>query len=224
MARDAKKMGPAKAAKSAPKSFKAIVTHSEELPLEKALLLSMHVVARDFEQFASQMMGRLLHLGEKSRIREFLETLKLGAPRPWLRPLTTALTPPGTDLIWTSQDGGRRVRLSAEAKVVAAPSPHDGTTAQHARRRVARARVDRGRGSDARARRAVARSKHQLGSRRLGFATALPEELEAAVREGRVPQHGAMRSLLPLARATVFDPAICKYPLGLEGLTRIRAI
>ena len=53
MARDAKKMGPAKAAKSAPKSFKAIITHSEELPLEKALLLSMHdtmVKARCLEE------------------------------------------------------------------------------------------------------------------------------------------------------------------------------
>lgn len=38
-------------------------------------------------------------------------------------------------------------------------------------------------------------------SRRLGFATALPPEIEAAVRDGLVSPHGAMRSLLPLARA-----------------------
>lgn len=59
MARDAKKMSaPAKAAKSAAKPsakppFKALVTHSEELPLEKELLLSMHdtmVKARCLEE------------------------------------------------------------------------------------------------------------------------------------------------------------------------------
>ncbi len=55
MARDAKKMSaPAKAAKSAGKApFKALVTHSEELALDKALLLSMHdtmVKARCLEE------------------------------------------------------------------------------------------------------------------------------------------------------------------------------
>lgn len=38
-------------------------------------------------------------------------------------------------------------------------------------------------------------------SRRLGLATALPPEIETAVRDGQVSPHGAMRSLLPLARA-----------------------
>ena len=57
MARDAKKISaPAKSAKAAKpeaKPFKALVTHSEELPLEKALLLSMHdtmVKARCLEE------------------------------------------------------------------------------------------------------------------------------------------------------------------------------
>jgi 2-oxoisovalerate dehydrogenase E1 component alpha subunit len=55
MARDAKKMSaPAKAAKAAAaKPFKALVTHSEELALDKALLLSMHdtmVKARCLEE------------------------------------------------------------------------------------------------------------------------------------------------------------------------------
>lgn len=53
MARDAKKMSaPAKAA-SAKRPFKALVTHSEELALDKALLLSMHdtmVKARCLEE------------------------------------------------------------------------------------------------------------------------------------------------------------------------------
>jgi ParB/RepB/Spo0J family partition protein len=38
-------------------------------------------------------------------------------------------------------------------------------------------------------------------SRRLGFATALSAEIETAVRDGLVSPHGAMRSLVPLARA-----------------------
>ena len=55
MARDAKKISaPAKAAKAtAAQPFKAVVTHSQELPLEKALLLSMHdtmVKARCLEE------------------------------------------------------------------------------------------------------------------------------------------------------------------------------
>ena len=54
MARDAKKMSaPAKSAKAAAKPFKALVTHSEELALEKPLLLSMHdtmVKARCLEE------------------------------------------------------------------------------------------------------------------------------------------------------------------------------
>jgi|APLak6261675434_1056106.scaffolds.fasta_scaffold00168_3 2-oxoisovalerate dehydrogenase E1 component alpha subunit len=57
MARDAKKMSaPAKSAKAekpAAKPFKALVTHSDELPLEKELLLSMHdtmVKARVLEE------------------------------------------------------------------------------------------------------------------------------------------------------------------------------
>lgn len=53
MARDAKKMSAPAKAKAAAKPFKALVTHSEELPLDKALLLSMHdtmVKARCLEE------------------------------------------------------------------------------------------------------------------------------------------------------------------------------
>jgi ParB-like chromosome segregation protein Spo0J len=38
-------------------------------------------------------------------------------------------------------------------------------------------------------------------SRRLGLATALSAEIETAVRDGLISPHGAMRSLVPLARA-----------------------
>ena len=53
MARDAKKMSAPAKAKGAAKPFKALVTHSEELPLDQALLLSMHdtmVKARCLEE------------------------------------------------------------------------------------------------------------------------------------------------------------------------------
>ena len=53
MARDAKKMSAPAKAKAAAKPFKALVTHSEELPLDKATLLSMHdtmVKARCLEE------------------------------------------------------------------------------------------------------------------------------------------------------------------------------
>ena len=54
MARDAKKASAPAKAKAAPKSsFKPLVTHSDELPLDKALLLSMHdtmVKARVLEE------------------------------------------------------------------------------------------------------------------------------------------------------------------------------
>lgn len=38
-------------------------------------------------------------------------------------------------------------------------------------------------------------------SRRLGLARALPEKASAVVRRGAIPAHGAMKSLVPLARA-----------------------
>lgn len=56
-------------------------------------------------------------------------------------------------------------------------------------------------------------------SRRLGFATALPVEIEAAVREGRVPPHGAMRSLLPLARANKEHAKQIVAAIGRERVT-----
>lgn len=56
-------------------------------------------------------------------------------------------------------------------------------------------------------------------SRRLGLATALPAALEAAVRDGLVPPHGAMRSLLPLARANAAHTEQLVSALGRERLT-----
>ena len=56
-------------------------------------------------------------------------------------------------------------------------------------------------------------------SRRLGFATSLPAEIEAAVRDGLVPPHGAMRSLLPLARANTEHARQIVTAIGRERLT-----
>jgi ParB-like chromosome segregation protein Spo0J len=56
-------------------------------------------------------------------------------------------------------------------------------------------------------------------SRRLGFATALPAAIETAVRDGLVSPHGAMRSLLPLARANKGHAQQIVAAIGRERLT-----
>jgi WD40 repeat protein len=61
----------------------------------------MHVVAQDSEQFASQMVGRLLTHCDKADVAKFANALTAAAPRPWLRPLHAALHPPGTTLLRT---------------------------------------------------------------------------------------------------------------------------
>jgi ParB family transcriptional regulator, chromosome partitioning protein len=56
-------------------------------------------------------------------------------------------------------------------------------------------------------------------SRRFGMATALPAEIETAVRAGLVSPHGAMRSLLPLARANKGHAQQIVSAIGRERLT-----
>lgn len=56
-------------------------------------------------------------------------------------------------------------------------------------------------------------------SRRLGLATTLPAELETAVRDGLVSPHGAMRLLVPLARANKGHAQQLVSALGRERLT-----
>ncbi|MBZ5520925.1 MAG: TIR domain-containing protein [Acidobacteriia bacterium] len=68
-----------------------------------ALRLSSHIIARDPSQFASQMVGRLLPHANHSVIKSFAAGLAEYAPRPWLRPLHAALTPPGGSLLRTLQ-------------------------------------------------------------------------------------------------------------------------
>jgi WD40 repeat protein len=66
-----------------------------------ALRLSLHVLVHDPEQFASQMVGRLLAHRDKPGAEKFLDEITAAAPRPWFRPLHPALHPPGTALLRT---------------------------------------------------------------------------------------------------------------------------
>ena len=87
-----------------------------------AMRLSSHVTGKDTDQFASQMVGRLLPHYDQAAIRHFVETISAGAPRPWLRPLAPGLTPPGTGLVRTlagHTDAVSAVTLSADGKVAA---------------------------------------------------------------------------------------------------------
>ena len=69
--------------------------------IHDALRLSSNVIARTPEEFASQMVGRLLpHEGTRA-VADFTEDVAKGTPRPWLRPLWPCLHPPGTSLIRT---------------------------------------------------------------------------------------------------------------------------
>jgi ParB family transcriptional regulator, chromosome partitioning protein len=56
-------------------------------------------------------------------------------------------------------------------------------------------------------------------SRRLGLVRALPESAEEAVRRGVVPPHGAMKSLVPLARANRTHCEQLIQHLGAERVT-----
>jgi hypothetical protein len=66
-----------------------------------ALRLSAHTTARRPEEFASQMVGRLLLHGGVGAVAQFTKDIAEGAPRPWLKPLWPSLHPPGTSLIRT---------------------------------------------------------------------------------------------------------------------------
>jgi len=68
-----------------------------------AIRLSAHVLSRDPDQFASQMVGRLLPHQGMAAIRQFAERTAQGTSKPWLRPLQATLHPPGTSLIRTLQ-------------------------------------------------------------------------------------------------------------------------
>src|SRR5271157_5808756 len=66
-----------------------------------AIRLSAHVIGKDPEQFASQVVGRLLPYREMPAIEEFTKRVCEGTRRLWLSPLQPALDPPGTGLLLT---------------------------------------------------------------------------------------------------------------------------
>lgn len=68
-----------------------------------AVRLASHVINKDPDQFVSQMMGRLLPHQNLPAVGEFTKQIGEGARKFWLRPLQTALHPPGTALIWSSR-------------------------------------------------------------------------------------------------------------------------
>ncbi len=69
--------------------------------IQGALRLSSHVLAADAEQFAGQMVGRLLPHHGSPAIQRFTGEVAAVAPACWLRPLHPALHPPGTALVRT---------------------------------------------------------------------------------------------------------------------------
>ncbi len=84
-----------------------------------ALRLSLHIVAKDSGQCASQMRGRLLAHQAKPGIVAFLEELDTCTPRPRLRPLRPALQAAGGPMlrILEGHTGWvRAVALSADGK------------------------------------------------------------------------------------------------------------
>jgi WD40 repeat protein/serine/threonine protein kinase len=68
--------------------------------VQLAIQLSAHVLARDYRQLGSQLIGRLLG-NSTSDIQALLNRAAENHDWPWVRPLTPSLTPPGGPLIRT---------------------------------------------------------------------------------------------------------------------------
>jgi WD40 repeat protein len=66
-----------------------------------AVRLSAHVIEKDPQQFASQLLGRLLPHRDAQAIQQFIDEIAAGVPAPWLRLLQPALQTPRTALLRT---------------------------------------------------------------------------------------------------------------------------
>ena len=98
------------------------VTQDEALRLlHGALVLSMHVLAVDRAQYASQMTGRLLAHRDKPAISEFLDEVTAAAPRPWIRPLHLCFDAPGGPLVRTLDGGADTVYVTGVSSVAVTP-------------------------------------------------------------------------------------------------------
>ena len=102
---------------------RALYSDKEVLDLiHGAVRLSSNVVA---EQFASQMVGRLLPYCDLHAISEFSTKVAKGARAPWLRPLHPVLHPPGTALTRNLTGHRRRVNgvaLSGDGRIAVSSS------------------------------------------------------------------------------------------------------
>src|SRR5260221_420340 len=85
----------------------ALIADYEYLPakadlrlVQLAIQLSAHILARDYRQLGSQLIGRLLG-NSAADIQALLNGAAESKPWPWLRPLKPSLTPPGGPLIRT---------------------------------------------------------------------------------------------------------------------------
>ena len=97
--------------------------------IQGAIRLSLNVLASDPEQFASQVVGRLVSYHEIPAVDKFTKRVAEGARRPWLRVLHPALDPPGTALIRTLEGHSVNVTsvvVSADGRRVVSAS-EDGT-------------------------------------------------------------------------------------------------
>jgi WD40 repeat protein len=93
-----------------------------------ALRLSMHVLAKDLAQFASQMVGRLLTHRDKPAVAKLVNEITAAAPRPWFRPFHRCLDPSGGVLLRTLEGHSARVHgvaVTADGKrAVSASEDH----------------------------------------------------------------------------------------------------
>ncbi|WP_223291760.1 NB-ARC domain-containing protein [Defluviicoccus vanus] len=97
------------AAKLAATDINALLADYDRLPgdedlrlIQQALRLSAHVLAKQPDQLPSQLTGRLRGI-ERPALMAVVDRIEREAPRPWLSPQTTVLTPPGGSLIAPSK-------------------------------------------------------------------------------------------------------------------------
>jgi len=93
--------------------------------IRAAVQLSARVIEKDPQQFASQLIGRLLPYQNISAIDEFITTIADGAPSRWLRPLRPALRAPGQAPGPTAEghySGVQGLALSGDGRLLASAS------------------------------------------------------------------------------------------------------
>jgi NACHT domain- and WD repeat-containing protein len=83
-----------------------------------ALQLSAHILARDKNQVAGQLLGRLM-AQERPEIQALIEQARRWKGAPWLRPLTPCLMTPGGSLLYTFACSESEM---FDAVVIAAPN------------------------------------------------------------------------------------------------------